>query len=151
MAVKKRTDFRLLHYSIQRDHVHLIVEADDHGALDRGMKAVCSRIARAAHRIFEISGRVLSGSYHAHFLKTPKEVFHAIKYVLRGACKHYRQSHGQASPVRIDEASSARWFNGFSRQLEADREGEPEVARPKSWLMLDGWKRYGQIDPATYG
>jgi putative transposase len=30
--------FRLVHYSVQDDHAHLIVEANDRGALGRGMK-----------------------------------------------------------------------------------------------------------------
>lgn len=42
--------FRLLHYSIQRDHLHLIVEADGHEALGRGMKSVGSRARRRVFR-----------------------------------------------------------------------------------------------------
>lgn len=32
----ERGEFRLVHYSLQRDHAHLIVEARDPGALGRG-------------------------------------------------------------------------------------------------------------------
>ena len=148
LAIKERTDFRILHYSFQADHVHLIVEADDQDALGRGMKAVNARIARCAQRVFEISGRVLSGRYHTHFLGTPMEVFRAIAYVLMNLRKHYRQRHGRApSSVWLDENSSARWFEGFSHELAADRPGEREVGRPRSWLLKKGWKRHGLTDP----
>jgi putative transposase len=42
----KRGDFRLAVYSIQRDHLHLIVEANDRDALGRGMMALAARIER---------------------------------------------------------------------------------------------------------
>src|SRR4051794_27381588 len=35
----RRNDFRIVEYSVQDDHLHLIVEADDKDALARGMKS----------------------------------------------------------------------------------------------------------------
>ncbi len=144
-----RKDFQLLHYSFQDHHVHLIVEAENQVALGNGMKAINSRIAHAVQRVFEISGKVISGPYHAHLLRTPNEVFRAISYVLLNIRKHWCQSHRDPPPVQIDAASSARWFDGFTRSLNADRSGEPEVGRPRSWLLSQGWKQYGMIDPAV--
>ncbi len=84
----------------------------------RGMKAIGARIARAVQRVFGVGRRILSGSYHAHLLKTPREVYRALAYMLMNVRKHFRQKHGQApQQVRLDEASSARWFGGFSRVL----------------------------------
>ena len=99
--------------------------------------------------MFRTTGRVLSGEYHAHLLKTPREVYRAIAYVLMNIRKHYKQKHAKAPFVRIDSASSSRWFEGFTRYLPAARTGEREVARPRSWLLSTGWKHYGAIDPAT--
>ena len=146
-AIKGREDFRINHYSIQDDHVHLIVEADDQDALGRGMKSVNARIARCAQRVFKIKGRVISGRYHAHVLRTPTEVFRAIAYVLMNVRKHWSQKRNEAHPAPIDAFSSARWFDGFDRMLPADRTGECEVARPCSWLLATGWKCFGLIDP----
>ncbi len=42
-----RPDFRVVEYSVQTDHLHLIVEASDKDALACGMKAVGSRLAKA--------------------------------------------------------------------------------------------------------
>ncbi|MAE94893.1 MAG: hypothetical protein CL910_09555, partial [Deltaproteobacteria bacterium] len=36
----ERGDFRLVHYSLQANHVHLIVEARDADSLGRGMKSL---------------------------------------------------------------------------------------------------------------
>jgi REP element-mobilizing transposase RayT len=40
-----RFGFRLCHFSVQRDHLQLIAEAEDREALARGVKGVCVRIA----------------------------------------------------------------------------------------------------------
>jgi hypothetical protein len=52
----ERSDFRLVHYSLQGNHAHLIVEARDRDALGRGMMAIGSRLARAVNRIVGRSG-----------------------------------------------------------------------------------------------
>ena len=145
----ERGDFRLLHYSIQSDHVHLIVEASDQDALGSGMKSINCRIARAVQRVFGVTDRIMLGSYHAHLLKTPQQVRRALAYVLMNVRKHWSQKHGEPpNRVQIDEASSARWFEGFTRELPADRTGEREVGHPRSWLLTLGWKQRGLINPA---
>ncbi len=148
--VRHRDDFRVVQYSVQRDHVHLIVEAAGNDALGRGMKAVASRLARAANRVFGRSGRVLAGRYHVRALGTPSEVRNAIAYVLLNVRKHWRQRHGCAPPVRIDAASSGRWFDGWRRDapMDALHPSLREVSPARSWLLRTGWRKCGLIDPA---
>jgi hypothetical protein len=45
-AACQRGRFRVAHYSIQHDHVHLIVEAAGRHALACGMKSIAARVAR---------------------------------------------------------------------------------------------------------
>jgi len=141
----ERGDFRVLHYSLQRDHAHLLVEADSQTALARGMKSVGARLARAINRVFARAGAVLDGRYHLHLLRTPREVRNALAYVLLNARKHWRQRFGIAPPPRIDEASSARWFDGWNLVFAVPR-GEREVAEAQTWLVHVGWRRHGLVD-----
>jgi REP element-mobilizing transposase RayT len=147
----ERNDFRLVHYSIQGNHAHLIVEADDEGALGRGMKALGARVARAVNRIFRRSGPVLADRYHLHVLRTPHEVRNALAYVLLNARKHSAAAGRTLSRAfGIDPASSARWFDGWCRPV--DEIGPPSplgrpVAHPRSWLLEIGWKRDGLLSP----
>lgn len=151
-----RPGFRLVHYSLQGNHAHLIVEAYDHEALGRGMKAVGARLARAVNRIAGRCGRVLADRYHHRILPTPKEVHTALRYVLLNARRHAAKAHQVvASRIRLDPASSARWFDGWKRdRLAKDERGEPPegerpaVARPRLWLTTVGWRRHGLLDPA---
>ena len=139
----------MVHYSIQRDHVHLIVEAAGKGALGDGMKSIGARLARAVNRVFARSGPVLDGRYHVRVLETPREVRNALAYVLLNARKHWRQRRGASPPVKLDEASSGRWFSGWKRAPRGptNAKEEREVAAPRTWLLKKGWRRHGLVDP----
>ena len=59
-----RTWFRIVHFSVQADHVHLLVEADDKTALTRGLMGAEIRIARAVNRVLGKHGRVWGSRSH---------------------------------------------------------------------------------------
>jgi hypothetical protein len=159
-----RPGFRLVHYSLQGNHAHLLVEATDTDALGRGMKAIGARFARAVNRVARRAGPVLADRYHVRLLPTPREVRNALRYVLLNARRHAAAAKGALrGPVKLDPASSARWFDGWKRRVVADSDddggnedrdadpgpiGPPPVARARTWLLSAGWRRHGLIDPA---
>jgi len=151
----ERKGFRLVHYSLQGNHVHLIVEADDQGALGRGMKALGARLARAVNRVFQRSGAVLADRYHVRVLKTPGEVRNALCYVLLNARRHAAKAGRRLSRAfAIDPASSGRWFDGWRRGNSLTLTAlahSPPATRPvspaHSWLLTEGWRRRGLLDP----
>ena len=146
----ERGDFRVSHYSLQGDHAHLIVEARSKEALASGMNSIGARLARTVNRVTARTGRVLDGRYHHRVLRTPREVRRALAYVLLNARRHLRKRGSTASGVRLDPASSARWFDGWRRQAAgsaSEPSAHPEVARPRTWLLRVGWRRHGLMDP----
>jgi REP element-mobilizing transposase RayT len=149
----ERGRFRVVHFSLQRDHSHLLVEAASARDLACGMKSIGARLARAVQRTFRRRGPVLADRYHLRVLKTPREVRRALAYVLLNARKHWRERHDTPPPERLDAASSGRWFDGWhrvpgSREPPPDAPGAPEVAPPRTWLLSVGWRRHGLVDPA---
>jgi putative transposase len=84
-----RFGYRIVHYAVMGNHVHLIVEARDAGALAIGMQSLGIRIAQSLNRMMERKGRVLSDRYHARILETPTEVRHCVRYLQTNAHKHY--------------------------------------------------------------
>jgi putative transposase len=149
-AACERGRFRLVDYSIQNDHVHLIAEAASQRDLACGMKSIAARVARAANRIFGRRGSVLADRYHLHVLRTPAEVRRALAYVLLNARRHLAKL-GRALPrvTRLDPASSGRFFSGWNRRFQpASSLHPPPVALPSTWLLRVGWRRHGLIDPA---
>ena len=146
----ERRGFRLVHYSLQGNHVHLIVEASGPRSLARGMKSVAARLARAVNRVFQRSGPVLADRYHHRVLRTPREVRNALAYVLLNARRHAAQAGRALSRAfALDPASSARWFDGWSRATEpSPPEPHAAVSPPRGWLLRVGWRSCGLIDPS---
>jgi hypothetical protein len=139
IGASEKDCFRVVHFSIQSNHLHLIVEASDEQALSRGMQGLSIRMARAAHRALGHRGTIFSDRYHAHQLRTPRETRAALLYVLQNWAKHGRGGD-------YDPRSSAVWFDGWSRPPCASGE-EPIVARPRTWLVRVGWRRHGLLKP----
>ncbi|HEY2748081.1 MAG TPA: transposase, partial [Polyangia bacterium] len=83
-----RFGFRLVHYSVQGNHVHLLVEAEDERSLSRGMNGLGVRVAKRLNRVMRRSGKVLDDRYHGHILRTPTEVRRARHYVLQNAVRY---------------------------------------------------------------
>ena len=144
----ERRRFRLVHYSIQGDHVHVIVEASSTCDLACGMKSIAARFARAVNRVFHRTGQVLADRGHVHVLRAPREVRNAIAYLLLNARRHAAKA-GRALPrvAVIDPASSGRWFDGWRGGIRSAPDA-PAVATPRTWLLSIGWRRRGLIDPA---
>jgi hypothetical protein len=138
IASSEKDDFRVVHFSVQSNHLHLIVEAEDEHALSRGMQALSIRMVHAAHRALGHGGSVFADRYHAHHLKTPRETRAALLYVLQNWAKH-----GPGGDY--DPRSSAIWFDGWSKPPEADE--EPLVAKPRTRLVRVGWRRHGLLRP----
>ncbi|HTJ43631.1 MAG TPA: transposase, partial [Kofleriaceae bacterium] len=147
LRMAPREDFRVVQVSIQRTHLHLIVEARDERALSRGVRAFEISAARRLNRACGRRGIVFGDRYHAEQLKTPRQVRNAYAYVLNNWRKH-REDRGRR--WRIDPYSSAIAFDGWKdheRPFRWPRDYEilpVKVAR--SWLLTDGWRRHGRID-----
>jgi putative transposase len=155
VAGADRFGMRLVEFAVLSNHVHLVCEADDERALARGMKGLCVRIARALNRLWNRVGSVFSDRYHARVLKTPREVRHALNYVLHNAARHGSRLGGP------DPCSSGAWFDGWrydlgltrvapaSRLPRALKRAAPTSPLPRTltWLLRVGWRRHGRLDP----
>jgi REP element-mobilizing transposase RayT len=150
-AGAERLGMRLVHFSVQSNHLHLLVEAGDQSALGRGMKGLAVRIARAVNKKLGRKGALFADRYHAHALKSPREVRNALAYVLNNARKH-----GRKAPARwIDHCSSGLLFDGWCTGKFVSDEGpgdlfvddRPITAAPRTWLLTIGWRRHGPLRP----
>ncbi len=101
-----RFGFRLCDFTIEGNHLHFIVEAESERALSRGMQGLAIRIAKALNRLTQRHGPVFADRYHAHILKTPTEVRHALRYVCANHDSH-RHRRGEVIIGLPDLFSSA--------------------------------------------
>jgi REP element-mobilizing transposase RayT len=128
-----RLGFRLVHFSVQGNHLHLVVEAPDEVRLARGLQGLAVRIARRLNRLMNCVGKVFADRYHAHILRSPREVARAVAYVLGNFFVHAARRGERIEKVEPDPYSSAA----------ATNTGPPLVTPPRSWLLCVGWKRAG--------
>ena len=138
LTAASRGGFRILHFSVQDDHLHLIVEADDTQALSRGLRGLAIRVARGVNRALGRRGAVWGDRYHARALTTPRAVRHCLVYVLLNRRKHCEGERG------LDPCSSALWFDGWREPVAP---AAAPVVRARTWLAAVGWRRHGLIDP----
>jgi putative transposase len=139
IAASSRDDFRIIEFSVQNDHVHLIAEAADGLTLSSGVRGLAIRLARTVNLALRRRGRVWVDRYHARALTTPRAVRHALVYVLMNFRKHLRAVTG------IDPCSSGAWFTGWRTPIAAGA-GLPPVATARTWLARIGWRRHGLIE-----
>jgi REP element-mobilizing transposase RayT len=140
----ERAFFRIVHISVQRDHVHLLAEADGKVALARGMQGFAISAAKRLNRaIGRRKGQVFAYRYHATTIATPTQARNAISYALNNWRRHGADIH---APWRIDPYSSADAFHGWHvAHAYAPRREPMPVARARTWLLRDGWRRAGPI------
>jgi hypothetical protein len=140
---KYRDDFQVVHFSIQTNHLHLIVEANgDH--LRSGVSGLVIAFAKRLNQALSRTGKVWGDRYHTRDLGSPIEVRNVLKYVLMNYKKHGYVTHGDGA---IDPRSSAVAFDGWATRV-ASFETEPwPILRPRTWLLGTGWRTRGLLHP----
>jgi REP element-mobilizing transposase RayT len=139
----RRTNFRICHVSIQRNHVHLICEAADHMALARGLQGFQISCAKQINARLERTGQVFSDRYHARALTNPTMVKHAIRYVLNNA-----RHHGERFAGAHDPFSTAKQFPGWREAQPLVRGPFLPVKLPRTFLLAESWKKLAR--PSAY-
>jgi REP element-mobilizing transposase RayT len=161
ITAASRERFRIVHISLQRDHVHLIVEAETKAALARGMQGFLISAARHIRAALAeerelMRGRVFADRYHLTVITSPTQAHHAISYVLSNWRHHKEDQHGLARGWLVDPFSSAISFPDWAELADQPwmwpiRETYDPlmVRRPQGWLLREGWKLAGPISART--
>jgi putative transposase len=152
-----RERFRIVHISIQRTHIHMLVEADNKLALARGMQGFQISAARNINTALRVGarrrrGKVFADRYHLEVITSPRRTRHALSYILNNWRKHREDQYGLAASWLVDPFSSGISFPDWQ-----ELDGQPfmwpirdtydplVVFRPRSWLLRDAWKQHGPI------
>jgi len=163
-AIRRNPErFRVVHFSVQWDHVHFVVEASDERALSSGIRSIAIRIARYVNELVTRRGRFWADRWHGRALTSPRAVRNALVYVLA----NFRKHANARVAAGVDAFSSASSFDGWRGVVTGTplpRAGPPfhaamarhvVVSEPETWLCAAGWRRRGLVAldeaPATDG
>jgi hypothetical protein len=148
---------RIVQLSVQRTHLHLIVEARDKRALAVGMQSFQISAAKQINAAISKGrpgprrrGTVFPDRYHAEIITSPTQARHALSYVMNNWRKHGEDLRAVTRGWRIDWFSSAAMFPDWAEYGDAAVlwRGPPTyeplwVYRPRTWLLREGWKKRG--------
>jgi REP element-mobilizing transposase RayT len=144
VVARERFGLAIVHYSVQKTHVHLIAEADDKTALSRGMQGLGVRLARRLNKRLGRRGTVFKERYHARLVRDAVQARRALLYVLNNARRHAAQRGWYYRADWCDPCSSASSFEGW-RAPPRTRD-PPHMAAPTTWLLSAGWRMWGPLD-----
>jgi putative transposase len=143
--------FQVVEFTIQDDHLHLIVEArgpEAHRELRAGVSGLVIAFAKRLNMMLQRRGKVWGDRWHGRELGSPREVRNALVYVFRNIAKHGTRMVGQDL---VDPLSSAPRFTGWTAPLSwlLDDGHRWPNAPPRTWLLESGWitRGGGRIDP----
>ncbi len=132
-GVRHRPDFRVVHFTVLGNHLHLILEADGSRALATGMRALSIRTARGLNAMMGRKGPVLEDRYDAHVLKTRAEVRNAVRYVLGNFASHAARRGERVRAGFVDPFSSAAATT--PRRVQMELWPEPVTRAAWTWLL----------------
>jgi len=173
LAYKEDAAFRIVHLSIQRNHVHLLVEADHKMALSRGMQSFQISAAKQLNRALSVDsirvgertrgwmkramakrrrGTVFPDRFHQEIITCPQQARRTLAYVLNNWRKHREDQADFAAGWNVDPYSTGVYFDGWKECEGAEvlwkwRETyQPLIVYlPKTWLLRVGWRAYGLV------
>jgi REP element-mobilizing transposase RayT len=132
-AARRRPGLRIVHFGIQGNHLHAIVEAAGTRALSNAIRALSIRIARGLNELMGRSGPVFSDRFHAHVLRTPAEVRNAVRYVIGNFASHARR-RGERVPEGFRDRFSSAVVKA-PRSAQGVLFVEPVTEGARTWLL----------------
>jgi REP element-mobilizing transposase RayT len=81
---------KIIHFSLEHNHVHLYVECENNDILTKGMIAFGVSLAKKTNKFFKSKGQVYKTRFHLRILRSASEVKNVINYILKNGIKHKR-------------------------------------------------------------
>lgn len=155
---KRPTAFRICEFSVQSNHLHLLVEATDARALSQGMRSLGARLAYHINRLLFRRGQLIAARFHSRDLETPRAVRNALIYIFGNFRKHSKFKNSTTGAL-LDVYSSAPYFRSFRSLVgivPRDRipnlipralapPSEPPVCTAQTSLLSESWISLGYI------
>ncbi len=148
---------RIIHFCVQSNHLHLLVEASDKAELGKSMQSFCTSLAKLINNSCRRRGRVFVDRYHLHILRTSQEVKNAMKNIFQKLYKHTKgkkQLDYYSSIFCFDLAdlsklnlNQLKWkiiktkkYNNFYYKCLC-KTFEELIVNAQSWIGCYGWRK----------
>ena len=134
MATAARFGLRVVQFSLQGNHMHVLVEAADKASFIRGMRSLSIGFAKKMNRMMGRKGHVIGDRYHSRVLCTPSETKRVIEYI---RTNHFRHTvPGKPVPAGfVDEFSNESWRTAIV------------LPEPRLWAITQAARKAGSKAP----
>lgn len=117
-----------------------------YGAIRSGVSGFKIAFARRLNKMLRRTGSVWADRYHRHDLVSPREVFHAFRYIFENFVHHGFKVFGDGA---MDFFSSSIVFDGWATPVDYGPDDREQwrwpVCCPKTWLASRGYEKVGRL------
>ncbi|MGZ3787001.1 MAG: transposase [Bacteriovorax sp.] len=116
----RRQGLKVIHYSLEYDHVHLLIEAENNHILGKGMQAFGGTFSKAINRMRKLKGGVYKHRYHFRKISSARELKNVMNYIFTNGLKH-KTAKNIVNPYNSIRAEK-KYFLFYKCKLEHDLE-----------------------------
>lgn len=84
----RKQQLRVIHFTLEHDHVHLLIEAENNRVLGKGMQAFGVTLSKAINRLKKLTGQVYKHRYHFRKITSSRQLKNVMSYIFRNGMKH---------------------------------------------------------------
>lgn len=136
--------FQIVHFSVQTNHIHLIVEAKDREIIIKKMSGFMISFAKRLNAMLgRARGKVWDDRYYRRDIDSSRDMKNVLAYVFGNAKKHGLIPRDAAE---IDYVSSAWTFDGWNVKIDLPPERVRwKPPRPRTELLRRDWIAFGLL------
>ncbi|MBT3235287.1 MAG: hypothetical protein HN353_04995 [Bdellovibrionales bacterium] len=144
---------RVIHFAIVKNHLHLLVEAQDNQSLSRGVRSLLISYAMRINRHLGRKGGIFTDRFNMEVIKFPKRMRYLLAYIFKNSAKHQKIAFtvdGYSSmPIFKEDKRlfgrkiATKWSRSVGTRLQKTL--QEFLSPPKSWLAQSGWKQQTAI------
>lgn len=133
---------RIIHYTLEYNHIHLLVEAADKQTVHQGMQSFGITFAKKINAIKRLKGTVYKHRYHLRKINSPRELKNVLYYIFNNGIHHKRTSTVLDPYNTLPAFKSLKFLYGhWSNKIEADIKKSwflSELKKELSFLLNEG-------------
>ena len=142
--VKERFDCNLRQFSVQEDHIHLLIETRKTSDLTRYMQGLQIRFARALNKLWNRKGKVFADRFFAKLCPDWRAIKAVTRYILNNALRHGVRNWRRDKDA--DPYSSGPWYIRWGSYAWSRFE-DPEALWPIAHPRSSPYEFYSYIAP----
>lgn len=114
----RKMGLRVIHFTLEYDHIHLLIEAENNHLLGKGMQSFGVTLSKAINKLKKTSGQVYRHRYHFRKITSARQLKNVMNYIFRNGLKHGTSAGIVTGYNSIQAEKKLRLF--FKGKLEFD-------------------------------